>query len=74
MPLIILLVTPLGLPLVTLLVLMLKEKTKKYIIPRIIIFIETLIITLAITIIAMIITIIKVIKVIIEITALSKST
>ncbi len=74
MPLIILLITPLGLPLITLLVLMLKEKTKKCIMPRIIIFIKTLIITLAITIIAIIITIIKAIKVVIKIIAFNKST
>jgi hypothetical protein len=74
MPLIILLVTPLGLPLVTLLVLMLKEKTKKYTMPRIIIFMETLIMTLAMTTMATIITTMKAIKVVTEITALSKST
>ncbi len=65
---------PLIIFLITLLVLILKEKTKKCIMPRIIIFIKTLIITLAIIIIAIIIIIIKAIKVIIEIIALSKST
>jgi hypothetical protein len=74
MPLIILLITPLSLPLVTLLVLMLKEKTKKYTMPRIIIFMETLTMTLVMITMATIITTIKAIKVVIEITALSKST